>query len=311
PDTRRHSHNPTRRQRERQKEAKRAPTGLFLFDSASAGKVIEADLHQCGVLHLQRQREPQFTKSDTEIRHSNQAERHRNTMTAATISMLLPLTLVLLLLHRPLPCLSFSAAGAGGGSTGAAHRVFISTPSKPTTKIVSDLMTSQPHLFVLSPQTPVDEAIAALLRAGVSGAPVVERLKDADTGRANDRLVGFVSSFDFLPREESGTLVTLGDDAGGGGEDAETARRILGRTVKDVMTRDPVTVTTNDLMKTAAETMARHRLHALPVVEAKHGNLVGIVTAKDVMRDVMKAASHALPSEEGYSQGSVPGDLAA
>ena len=67
-------------------------------------------------------------------------------------------------------------------------------------------------------------------------------------------MVGFVSSFDFLPREESGSLVALGDL-----EDSETARRILGQTVQDIMTRDPVTVETNDLMKTAAETMAKHR----------------------------------------------------
>ncbi len=43
-------------------------------------------------------------------------------------------------------------------------------------------------------------------------------------------------------------------------------------------------------------------MHALPVVDAKHGNLVGIVTAKDVMRDVMKIASKALPGEDAFSQ---------
>jgi CBS domain-containing protein len=46
-------------------------------------------------------------------------------------------------------------------------------------------------------------------------------------------------------------------------------------------------------------------LHALPVVDAKHGNLVGIVTAKDVMRDVMKIASKALPAEDVFSQSMV------
>ncbi|EED88932.1 hypothetical protein THAPSDRAFT_264157, partial [Thalassiosira pseudonana CCMP1335] len=132
-------------------------------------------------------------------------------------------------------------------------------------KIVSDLMTQNP--FTLSPQTSVDEAIATLLAAGVSGAPVVEQL----------RLVGFVSSFDFLPREESG-LVTLGEM-----EDSETARRILGQSVKDIMTRNPVSVNTNDLMKTAAEIMAKHRLHVLPVVDVHRGNLVGVISAKDVM----------------------------
>ena len=55
------------------------------------------------------------------------------------------------------------------------------------------------------------------------------------------------------------------------------------------------------------------RLHALPVVDAKYGNLVGIVTAKDVMRDVIKTANKALPSEDSFSQSmaDIPEDLAA
>lgn len=222
------------------------------------------------------------------------------TMKATMLSS--PLSLLLLFQALGL-CLSFT-----GTSPHSQQQIFISTPSKTTNRIVSDLMTSQPNLFTLDPHTPVDEAIATLLRAGVSGAPVVERLKDAETDRVDCRLVGFVSSFDFLPREESGTLVRLGEM-----EDSETARRILGQSVRDVMTRDPVTVTTNDLMKTAAETMATHRLHALPVVDAKHGNLMGIVTAKDVMRDVMKTASKALPAEDTYSQSiaDIPSDLGA
>lgn len=213
------------------------------------------------------------------------------------ISDLFSFLLILQVLGR---CVSFSAN----------QRVFISTPTKPTTRIVSDLMTSLPNLLTLSPHTPVDGAISQLLQAGVSGAPVVERLKDAERPDQVDcRLVGFVSSFDFLPREESGSLVTLGS---GESEDSETARRILGQTVQDIMTREPVTITTNELMKTAAEKMARHRLHALPVVDANRGSLVGIVTAKDVMRDVMKIANKGLPAEETFS-GSIPdmSDLAA
>ena len=102
-----------------------------------------------------------------------------------------------------------------------------------------------------------------------------------------------MSSFDFLPREETGSLVNLGET-----ED-NVARRILGSKVKDVMTKDPLTVTTNQNMKVAAEAMARHRLHALPVVDAKHGHCVGIITAEDVMRDVMKTARGALPADLG------------
>eukprot|EP00804_Cyclotella_cryptica_P027952 CCRYP_003840-RA/>CCRYP_003840-RA protein AED:0.02 eAED:0.02 QI:354/1/1/1/1/1/2/184/226 len=212
------------------------------------------------------------------------------------------LLLSLLALHSSLLHLSAFSASSRNGDATSQRRVFISTPAKTNIKIVSDLMTQNP--FTLSPQTSVDEAIATLLAAGVSGAPVVERLKSAEEdggdgkkkGKVELRLVGFVSSFDFLPREESG-LVTLGDM-----EDSETARRILGQTVREIMTRNPVAVTTNDLMKTAAEVMAKHRLHVLPVVDVHRGNLVGVISAKDVMRDVMKTANKALPSEEDFSQ---------
>ena len=167
---------------------------------------------------------------------------------------------LLLLLQSILPSACFSTNNNAGST---AKRVFISTPAKSPIRIVADCMTSDP--FVLSPQTSVDEAIARLLAVGVSGAPVVERLKNADADvtevsngsggkeKVNYRLVGFVSSFDFLPREESG-LVPIGDL-----EDSETARRILGQRVKDIMTKNPVTVGTNDLMKTAAEIMAKNR----------------------------------------------------
>jgi CBS domain-containing protein len=215
-------------------------------------------------------------------------------MTASFPRSLLPF---LLLLQSIVQSTSFSVSD--GNESG--NRVFVSTPAKTSIRIVSDCMNSDP--FMLSPKTPVDEAIASLLAAGVSGAPVVERLKIADAvdGRKDKfelRLVGFVSSFDFLPREEVGSLVPVGDL-----EDSETARRILGQRVKDIMTRDPVTVGTNDLMKTAAEVMAKNRLHCLPVVDMHRGSVVGVISAKDVMRDVMKIANKQLPSEENFSQG--------
>ena len=181
-------------------------------------------------------------------------------------SMTSKLLHLLLLLEATGQCLSFSTTSSSSSSSSyssfhpleSQQRVFISNPKRPSNRIVSDLMTSHPHLFTLSPHTPVDEAILTLLQAGVSGAPVVERLKDAETDKVTCRLVGFVSSFDFLPREETGTLVMLGKDDHV--EDSETARRILGQNVQDIMTRDPITVTTNDLMKTAAEIMGKHRL---------------------------------------------------
>lgn len=123
------------------------------------------------------------------------------TNTTTITKILSSLLLIISIIQQ---CNSFSA------DVSSSQRVFVSTPSKSTQRIVSDLMTSAPNLFTLDPHTPVDEAIVTLLRAGVSGAPVVERLKNAETDQVDSRLIGFVSSFDFLPREESGTLVELG-----------------------------------------------------------------------------------------------------
>ena len=105
-------------------------------------------------------------------------------MMNSTISKIL--STLLLIQSLTLQCKSFSVSE---------QRVFVGTPTKTTNRIVSDLMTSQPNLFTLSPHTPVDEAIATLLQAGVSGAPVVERLKNVDSDRVDCRLGKFVELY--------------------------------------------------------------------------------------------------------------------
>ena len=67
-----------------------------------------------------------------------------------------------------LQCISFSTQSSSSSSsqTGG-QRVFVSTPTKSTNRIVSDLMTSQPHLFTLSPHTPVDQASELVELLGV------------------------------------------------------------------------------------------------------------------------------------------------
>lgn len=51
------------------------------------------------------------------------------------------------------------------------------------------------------------------------------------------------------------------------------------------------------------------RLHVLPVVDMHHGHLVGVISAKDVMRDLMNTAVKELPGEG--SNNDVSGDLKA
>jgi CBS domain-containing protein len=60
---------------------------------------------------------------------------------------------------------------------------------------------------------------------------------------------------------------------------------MLHRTVREIMTTDPVTVTPGMSVTDAARLMTEHRIGALPVIDG--GRLVGIVTEGDlIMQDV-------------------------
>jgi CBS domain-containing protein len=69
------------------------------------------------------------------------------------------------------------------------------------------------------------------------------------------------------------------------GKDLETApqiRHARALRVKDVMTRDVVSVMLGSSLPAAAELMVKKRISGLPVVDA-HGALVGIVTEADFL----------------------------
>src|SRR3990172_2656306 len=56
--------------------------------------------------------------------------------------------------------------------------------------------------------------------------------------------------------------------------------------VKDIMTRDPVTVKTDDTVEHAAQLMLENTISGLPVVDGQ-GRLKGILTQSDVFRAFM------------------------
>ena len=64
--------------------------------------------------------------------------------------------------------------------------------------------------------------------------------------------------------------------------------------VRDVMTRDVVSVSADASVLQAGELMVRHDISGLPVVDTK-GHLVGIVTERDFFRPDEPSASHSRP----------------
>lgn len=145
-------------------------------------------------------------------------------------------------------------------------------------KTVADVMSHNP--IVVRPETPLNEAIQILAEKRVSGLPVVN-----DAGE----LVGIVSETDLMWQETGVTppayvmfldsVIFLKNPA----SYERDLHKALGQTVGEVMSRDPVTVSSDKLLKDAAQLMHDRSVHRLPVVDA-NGQVIGILTRGDIVR---------------------------
>jgi CBS domain-containing protein len=121
---------------------------------------------------------------------------------------------------------------------------------------VRDIMTT--GVVTVRPDTP-GRAVAAMFREHrVSGFPVTD---------GAGKVVGVVTETDLV-------ALVAGQRHGRGAAGDATAG--------DLMSRPAVTVGPDDLVKTAARLMHKHRLQRLPVVDAD-GRLAGIVSRSDVL----------------------------
>lgn len=109
----------------------------------------------------------------------------------------------------------------------------------------SDIMTRD--VVMLTRDMSVAETRDLLVRYRIHGAPVVD---------AAGQLIGMVSLVDLVGR--------------------------VGNTVKDVMTPDPVTASTDTPVEELAGMMLEQIVRRIPIVEA--GRLTGIVSASDIIQ---------------------------
>ncbi len=145
-------------------------------------------------------------------------------------------------------------------------------------KTVADVMSRNP--IVVRPETPLNEAIHILAEQRISGLPVVD---EAGT------LVGIVSETDLMWQETGVTppayimfldsVIFLKNPA----QYERDLHKALGQTVGEVMSRDPVTVAPDKLLRDAAQMMHDRNVHRLPVVD-ETGNVIGILTRGEIVR---------------------------
>jgi CBS domain-containing protein len=145
-----------------------------------------------------------------------------------------------------------------------------------------DVMTTE--VITVDENTSVQALAKLLSDRGISGAPVVD---------AANRLVGIVSEGDLLHRAETGTerqaerrrswwLDTIALDL------ARDYIKSHGRTVKDVMTRDVVSVVETTELADVAMLLETKRIKRVPVV--RDGKLVGIVSRANLVRALAASA---------------------
>lgn len=108
------------------------------------------------------------------------------------------------------------------------------------------------NVVAISADTTVEEAIRCLLKHQVTGTPVVD-----DRGT----LVGIISELQLL--------------------EAIYRPNVKGEQIRDLMTKDVITVTEDAVLSEVANLFLLHRIRRVPVMRA--GTMVGIVTRRDLM----------------------------
>jgi CBS domain-containing protein len=138
----------------------------------------------------------------------------------------------------------------------------------------ADVMTAD--VISVGPDTPVRDIAALLYTHRISGVPVVNE---------NGGVIGIVSEGDLIghativgERRRSWWLSLFEDES----VSARDYVKTHGRTARDVMTTDVVTVEETATLADLAETFERHRIKRVPVVRG--GKLVGIVTRGNLLR---------------------------
>lgn len=142
----------------------------------------------------------------------------------------------------------------------------------------------QSNVASVSPGLPVMELEQLLVRAGVSGMPVVE----------DGVLHGVVSRTDVVraiaaAEDDAGTTLAYYQEMAGAVPGPSAAalmasERLAGRSVRDIMTRELITVAPDQAVRAVAETLVARAVHRVLVTADRH--LLGIVTTLDLVRAI-------------------------
>lgn len=148
-----------------------------------------------------------------------------------------------------------------------------------------DVMTTE--VITVDPETTVQDLAKLLSERRISGVPVVE---------ADGRLVGIVSEGDLMHRTETGTERRVRrrrswwlDSVGSEEELARDYVKSHGRRVRDIMSRDVISVGETTVLADIAMLLETKMIKRVPVL--RDGKVVGIVSRANLVRALATTSS--------------------
>ena len=144
-----------------------------------------------------------------------------------------------------------------------------------------DIMTKE--VLTVSPETSIADLSKTLENRQIGGVPVVDK---------EGRMVGVITESDLLERArdlEMPPAINILDFHFYLQIPSHLLRKLekmLGTSVGDCMTPDPVTVAPDTPVSQIAALMAKQKVHTIPVVKA--GKIVGIIGKMDLVRAMVQ-----------------------
>ena len=139
-----------------------------------------------------------------------------------------------------------------------------------------DIMTQE--VITTTPETPVSQVAALLDQHRISGVPVMD---------PENRLVGVITQSDLVARAQDLELpptISLFDlrlVLESPSHFKKRLEKMLGTTVGEVMTAEPLSVPPEMPLNEIADLMARKKVHTIPVLEG--GKLMGVIGKIDLI----------------------------
>ncbi|MBU1122233.1 MAG: CBS domain-containing protein [Candidatus Omnitrophota bacterium] len=144
---------------------------------------------------------------------------------------------------------------------------------------VKDIMTKE--VITVKPSMDLHKLAKLLIKKNISGAPVVD---------ADGKFLGVVLEEGLIFQDKKVQIpafitLSMGFFTLGMPKFKEEMRKIAATTVKDIMEKDVVKVSSQATVEDVATIMVDKKSYYCPVVEG--GSVVGIITKKDIVRAIV------------------------